>query len=218
MTSDQRIWDAYNDFHFVCDTARMQKLFARHKLFQETADLPGHIIDAGVFKGTSLILFAHMLKTYTPQARKMVIGFDTFEAEFQAATDFEKANAKKFMSHHQSDIETTVRSAIATQQLDAYCKLVKGDICETLPAYVAANRGMRISLLHLDLDIYKPTLEVLRNCFDLVVPGGLVVLDQYGVEGWGEAEAVSEFFKERQIRPRLTLVEHTVTPTAVIRL
>ena len=122
------------------------------------------------------------------------------------------------MRHHQSDIETTLRAAIAAQQLEGYCELVKGDICETLPAYVEAHRGMRISLLHLDLDIYKPTLEVLRHCFDLIVPGGLVVLDQYGIDGWGEAEAVTAFFKEKGIRPRVSLVAGTATPTAVIRL
>jgi hypothetical protein len=218
VSEESPIWEAYNNFHFVCDTARMQKVFARHRLFLEIKDKPGHIVDAGVFKGTSLILFAQMLKIYEPLARKKVIGFDTFGSAFANAADFEKDRAQEFMKHHETSIEDNLRSAIKSLQLESMCELVKGDITETLPAYIAKNRGMRISMLHLDLDIYKPTLETIRHCYDLIVSGGIIVLDQFGIEGWGEAEAVTEFFKERNIRPDIHSVSHTATPTAVIRV
>ena len=70
---EDTVWKAYNDFHYFCDGARMQKIFARHRLFLDTKDLPGHIIDAGVFKGSSTILFAHMLRIYSPLTRKKVV-------------------------------------------------------------------------------------------------------------------------------------------------
>ena len=47
--------------------------------------------------------------------------------------------------------------------------LIKGDISETVPKYVKENPGMRISLLHFDVDIYQPTLTALESLWPLVV-------------------------------------------------
>jgi SAM-dependent methyltransferase len=216
--AEDYMWKAYNDFHYHCDTARMQKIFARHRMFLETVDLPGHIIDAGVFKGSSAILFAHMLKTYCPYARKKVVGFDTFAGAFDAIETFEATRAANFMAKYEPGMEGALRGVLDAQGLADYCELVRGDIVVTLPAYVERNRGMRVSLLHLDLDVFRPTLEVLRICYDIMVPGGIILLDQFGVEGWGETDAVTAFMKERGLRPDIRLVGHTATPTAYIRV
>lgn len=216
--ADAAMWQAWNDFHYLCDTARMQKLFARHRLFLEVKNIPGHVIDAGVFKGTSTLQFAHMLKTYAPNSRRKVIGFDTFDAEFADVQEFEADRAKAFMSHHEAGLKDKIEVVISGQELASYCELVAGDVTATLPAYVAANRGMRVSLLHLDLDVLEPTLAVLRAVWDIMTPGGLIVLDEYGVEGWGESDAVDTFFRERNIRPSIKSISDTATPTAVIRV
>lgn len=216
--SNDGMWAAYNNFHYLCDAARMQKIFARHRIFLETAELPGHIIDAGVFKGSSALLFAHMLRTYCPYARKKVIGFDTFDAGFEGIEAFEQTRAVEFMRKYEPGMEGVLRAIVEAQGLDEYCEFVRGDVAETLPAYIANHHGMRISMLHLDLDIFRPTIEVLRACYDIIVPNGIILLDQYGVDGWGEADAVDQFFKDRGLRPEIRLVGHTATPTAYIRV
>jgi predicted O-methyltransferase YrrM len=216
--ADDLVWKAYNDFHFFCDTARFQKLLARHQLFLRTAQLPGHIIDAGVFKGSSTILFAQLLKIYSGAARKKVIGFDTFQQAFSDVREFERSRASAFMEHHQPNMYEALQAILRAQDLTPYCELIKGDISRALPQYISKHRGMRVSLLHLDLDIFKPTLDVLKAVVPLMVPGGLIVLDQYGVEGWGESEAVDAYFSAQKLRPRLELVPNTSSPTAVISI
>lgn len=55
------------------------------------------------------------------------------------------------------------------------------------------NPYTRISLLHIDTDIYEPSKLGLERLFDRVVQGGIIVLDDYGtIEG--ETLAVDEFF------------------------
>lgn len=212
------MWKAWHDFHYLCDTARMQKLFARHRLFLEVRNLPGNIIDAGVFKGPSTLLFAHLLRTYAPHARRKVVGFDTFDSAFIDVQGFEAERARDFMAHHEAGALDKLNGVIDVQGLGGFCELVAGDIAETFPRYVADNRGMRISLLHLDLDVYEPTLAVLRAAWDVMVPGGLIVLDEYAVEGWGESDAVDTFFGERGIRPEIRGVSDSASPTATIRV
>jgi SAM-dependent methyltransferase len=215
---EERLWQSYNNFHYFCDSSRMQKLFARHQLFLKTVDLPGVIIDAGVFKGTSTLLFAHLLKIYSPHSRKRVIGFDTFDSEFHSHESYEAERAADFMKYHQAGMDEFLNGVAAEQGVSGYMELVKGDITETLPEYFETHKGLRVSLLHLDLDVFKPTYEVLQNAYDIMVPGGIIVFDEYGIEGWGESDAVSRFFSERGLKKRLSLVPYTATPTAFIEV
>ena len=78
-------------------------------------------------------------------------------------------------------------------------EVIEGDINETVPSYVEKNPGLRISLLHLDVDLYKPNLAALEHFYPRVVPGGLVVLDEYGMTEWGgESKAFEDYFGEKQ--------------------
>jgi hypothetical protein len=71
-------------------------------------------------------------------------------------------------------------------------RLIEGDILETLPEFVEQNPQLKISLLHIDVDVYEPTKIILETLWDKVVKGGIVMLDDYGtVEG--ETKAVDEF-------------------------
>jgi hypothetical protein len=57
------------------------------------------------------------------------------------------------------------------------------------------NPQLKISLLHIDVDVYEPTKIILETLWDKVVKGGVVVLDDYGtVEG--ETKAVDEFVSQ----------------------
>jgi len=74
--------------------------------------------------------------------------------------------------------------------------LVDGDVCQTAKQYVADHSGMRISLLHLDMDLYAPTRAALEAFWPRILTGGVVLFDEYAIREWpGETEAVEEFFK-----------------------
>ena len=75
--------------------------------------------------------------------------------------------------------------------------------------------GLRINLLHFDLDLYEPTLYTLEKLWDLVVPGGVVVFDEYGLPPWGgEATAFDEFRAKRNLTVKLHKFSWCLTPTA----
>ena len=72
-----------------------------------------------------------------------------------------------------------------------------------------------MGLLNLDFDTYHGTKVALEHLFDLVVPGGIVVLDEYGKRGWGESDAVDEFFKGKDVQ--IKSVRGSFQPTAYIQ-
>ena len=81
--------------------------------------------------------------------------------------------------------------------------LVDGDIESSVPQFVARNPGLRISLLHIDCDLYKPTKAALDVLWPRVVRGGVVVFDDYGIRPWeGESAAADEYFAAAGVRLR----------------
>ena len=71
-----------------------------------------------------------------------------------------------------------------------------------LPESLEQNSPERISLLHLDLgsgvNSTKPEIACLELLFDRIVPGGMVVFDDYGWRTYGQQKAAQDsFFAER---------------------
>ncbi len=211
---DVAVWEAYNNFHFMCDTHRFQKLFSRADLVRMVAEIPGDIVDAGAFKGISTLQFAHLLETYQPNSRSKVVAFDTFEAVFPQARDDEAEAAEIHMRNYSADAYQRLVETVDRLGLAGRVTIVKGDITKTLPAYIADHPGFRISLLHCDLDVYAPTLETLEAAWPRLVPGGVAVFDEYAEERWGESDAVDQFLSALEAPPRLKILPSSPTPTA----
>ena len=191
---EDMMWDAYNQFHFHCDTRRFQKLVARVEMARMIADIPGDIVDAGAFKGVSTLQFAQMLEIYQPNSRAKVISLDTFEATFPQIRNDEKKGDSDLMRDYQAGSYERLTEAIQRLGLAHRVTILRGDVAETLPQYIADNPGFRIALLHCDLDAEGPTRNTLNAAWPRIVKGGMVVFDEYAIENWGESEAADSFF------------------------
>lgn len=213
--TDAAMWDAFNKFHYLCDTHRFQKILGRAELVRMIADIPGDIVDCGTFKGISTLQFAHFLKILRPNGAGQVVSFDTFEAVFPCVRDDEISSARAHMDDmYEASAYEQLTGAINKLQLADSVEIVKGDITTTLPKYLEARPGFRISLLHCDLDVYPATKVILEQAWSRLVVGGIVVFDQYAVGNWGESDAADEFFATLDCPPRLHVVPGAPTPTA----
>jgi len=82
--------------------------------------------------------------------------------------------------------------------------IVKGDAVKTIPKFKKENLGIKISLLNLDIDFVEPTLVVLKNFYDSVLKGGIILFDNYAGVGnsgkylHGDTSAIDKFFKNRK--------------------
>jgi O-methyltransferase len=85
--------------------------------------------------------------------------------------------------------------------------IIKGWFQDVLPNY--RERIGPIGLLRLDGDFYESTRVCLANLYDQVVPGGAVVIDDYGMFP-GCRTAVDEFLAERAPTARLVYVDVAV--------
>jgi hypothetical protein len=210
MNANLSIYD-----QFMAGTApdRLQKILARYELFRMVMDVPGDIVECGVFKGSGLYTWAKLLQLFKPNNEIRLVGFDFFEAD--RAMQFEHQQDKDCLDEHAENWSTqdVLRKTCAQwgfNKLD----LVAGNVVETTKKFVADNLGARISLLYIDVDNYEGALGILRNLYPLVSVGGIVALDEYALRTYGESNAVDEYFKGQKIK--LRSIPWANTPTAYI--
>ena len=81
--------------------------------------------------------------------------------------------------------------------------LDKGDATETIPQYLDENPHTVVSLLHLDFDIYEPTMAALDHFVPRMPKGAVIVFDELNHPAWpGETRAVAENLKLGSMRIR----------------
>jgi hypothetical protein len=50
-----------------------------YDFFNKVKELPGDIVELGVFKGSGIATFSKFLEIYCPNSNKKIIGFDIFD-------------------------------------------------------------------------------------------------------------------------------------------
>jgi predicted O-methyltransferase YrrM len=136
----------------------------------------GSVLEFGVERGTSITLIAKRL------APRTVHGFDSFEGlpenwsgAFRIKGDFGMGGV--------------------LPKVPPNAVLHKGWFTQTLPAYLAST-DEPIAFLHIDCDLYSSTRDVFALIGDRLVPGTIIVFDEYfGYPNWREHEfkAFAEF-------------------------
>lgn len=212
----EKAFDYENDFYLSCGVGRISKGIAHYELFKQSLDLSGAIVECGVFKGCSLSRFACYREFFGGSLSKKIIGFDTFDTFPETMFDGDLAARDKFIQDagaHSISVEQ-LKKVLLHKGVGSNIDLVAGDICETVPAYVKDNPGLRISMLNIDTDIYEPAVTILEHLYPLLVPGGILILDDYGVFP-GETKAVDEYFSGQNVQ--INKLPFASTPSYIIK-
>ncbi len=213
--NEKLLWDWYNGLLLSGDVSRIRKLIVRYELFKKSLKVPGDIIECGVFKGVGLMYWLKLLKIFAYGEDKRVIGFDTFSKFSSQLQSYEKNSAKRYIKESNfKGIDHKKLSSQIKKNGFENCILVKGEVKNTIKNFLSKNRGLRISLLNIDFDTYAGTKTVLEKLYNRVSRGGIIVLDEYGKSGWGESDAVDEFFKRK--KNKIHSVRYSGQPTAYI--
>jgi hypothetical protein len=168
---------------------------------EKTRHLPGDIVELGVGPGRFMTYCGSWLKA--TGCAKNYWGYDTFSG-FPEVVDQDKVGLvpKRLRlvkpgtySIPKSRIERIVRHLDLPNII-----LVEGDFRETLQS----RRPDQISFLYIDCDLYEGYKVGLESLYDQVVPGGIILFDEYDrIDEWpGARQAVDEFFADRPEKPQ----------------
>jgi hypothetical protein len=193
-----RVWDYENGFYLTSDPTRIGKLLAHYELYKRIVSLPGHVVECGVFKGASLLRFATFRRLLEHDDSRQIVGFDVFGSFPRDNDAADSAFVEQFERRAGIGISPEELTAILRHKTFTNVKLVRGDVRQTIPQFAAERPEFKVSLLHLDFDVYEPTRTALEYFFPRVVPGGVIVLDDYGTVP-GATRAIDEFLAGRNL-------------------
>ena len=186
-----------NGFYATADPSRFSKFITHLEFFRQTSDVRGEVMEFGIFKGNSFFRWIKFRDLLEQTSSRKIIGFDIFgdfpEAGFEGDKDKRDAfvaetNGGKSISYEE------ITELLSQQNLNKNVEIIKGNIHDTLEQYLDKNPHLKLSLLHIDVDLYEPTKLVLEKLYDRVTKGGIIILDDYGAFA-GTNKAVDDFFK-----------------------
>ena len=196
-----RAWDYENGFYWFSHPSRINKMLAHFDLYKSIIGIPGHIFELGVFKGTSLIRLATFRAILESEYSRKIVGFDAFGKfpvdKLSLSEDIDLI--KHFESIGGDGLSVDELGEIMQKKCFQNINLIKGNVFETVPKYLKENPETRIAFLHLDMDVKEPTAFALEELYSRVVPGGVIVFDDYNAVK-GETDAVDEFLAQKKLR------------------
>jgi len=190
-----------NAFYLTSPPERLRKLIAHYELYKITKGVEGEIIECGVYKGASLSRFIKFRDIFGQTDIKKVVGFDVF-GRFPVPKG---KYSKNDILGRGKFIKDSGECGVSEKKLVEFLKeshvfknveLVKGDVSITLRKYVRERPDLKISLLHIDIDLYRATLDCLKFLYEKVTRGGAIILDDYKSFP-GATQAIDEFFSDK---------------------
>jgi O-methyltransferase len=178
--------------------------------------IEGDIVECGVWRGGSMMAVAKTLQWLGDSDRDLYL-FDTFEGmtlPTENDVEFDGMAAKTLLaSSDKSDTESVwcyaplqgVKTVLSeTGYEPGRMVFVQGRVEETLPE----SAPERIALLRLDTDWYESTRHELEHLYPRLVPGGVLIIDDYG--HWqGARKAVDEYIAKHQLSLLLQRIDYS---------
>lgn len=161
-----------------------------------------HVAECGGFVGHSTYTMSYILNWYRFKNTLHVFdsweGLSDFEDEdFSPMSDNVTADALRRMSPQfsSSDRRPFASSIELFEEMLSPFNFVK-----TYPAWIPTKFSevddLIFSLVHIDVDVFRPTKDALEFFYPRVCAGGVIWIDDYGLNTWpGCTVAVDEFVK-----------------------
>ena len=78
----QDMYDYETYYHLSMRPERMAKFAVHYEAFKMIKNVPGSIVECGVFKGTSFVRFAMLRELFENNYSAKLVGFDVFSDKF----------------------------------------------------------------------------------------------------------------------------------------
>ena len=191
------------DFPKYAPTNCMIDFIARYELVKLIKDIPGDIFELGVCGGRGIFSFFHSLSLLEPNYElREIIGFDTFSG----ITEISDSDTNKYRKIREGDFCFTRKDELVeVAKIHETFKnnylnknrihFVEGNVMETIPTFLRENPHKLISLLYLDMDVYKPTKFAIEKCLPKMCKGSVIAFDELYYRSFpGETIALLECF------------------------
>jgi O-methyltransferase len=177
-----KIWRVDDEFSadirkLPSNDRQLERLYVIEQLAKYCNSLKGDYAECGTYLGSS----AFFLAKHAPQS---VFLFDSWEG-LSAPSNVDGDYWSK------GDLKSNLETAQENLKNFTNIEFFKGWI----PSRFIEVSNRSFALVHIDVDIYQPTKDTLEFFWDRVVPGGVIICDDYGFANCaGAKKAMDDFF------------------------
>jgi len=188
----------------------LKRFLALYELFKVVLPVKGSIVECGVFRGFGLMAWAKLSAMLEPEnLTRRIYGFDTF-AGFPSVSKADENQVHSARAGElRSDSYAELSELIIEYDRDRFLghlgkvELVRGDLVETIPAFVESHSHLIVSLLYIDCDLYQPTRAALQHFLPRMPKGAVIAFDELDNPMWpGETQAVIDSLGLGKLRLR----------------
>lgn len=169
-------------------------------------DIPGDLIETGVWRGGACILMRAIVKACGDTSRTVWVA-DSFAglprpdaALYPADSKDKHYTYRDYLAISRAEVEANFRRY---DLLDDQVAFLEGWFKNTLPAAPIE----RLAVLRLDGDMYESTIQALDALYEKVSPGGFVIVDDYCLKGC--KQAVTDFRSQNHIDDQIIDIDGT---------
>lgn len=177
-------------------------------LARSTAGLPGHTAECGVYNGSSSWLICRAEEREPLWRHHM---FDSFEG-LSEPMDVDRPTGDQTFRWKKHDL------AVGLERVSRNMGEFR-DRVDFHPGWIPERfdevSDQSFSFVHVDVDLYQPTLDSLKWFYPRMVPGGVLLCDDYGYKSCpGAYQAFNEFISEQ---PESTVIHLTTGQGLIVK-
>jgi O-methyltransferase len=168
-------------------------------------EVPGDVIETGVWRGGSVILMRAILKVHGVTDRTVWVA-DSFEG-------LPKPDGERYPADAGDTLWKAVSLTVPQAQveanferyglLDDQVRFLRGWFKDTLPTAPFE----RLAVARLDGDMYESTMDALTALYPKLSAGGFLIVDDFALSGC--RQAVHDFREQRDIREEIVPIDWT---------
>jgi predicted O-methyltransferase YrrM len=202
LSAADRLWLRDEDFRQLVESFSMRprqwdRWWLLGQLAELATDVPGDTVEVGVYHGYGSALICRSIAG----AGKTHHAFDSWEG-------LPHPEPRDGTHWSEGDFATDEHAARELLRDFDFVRFYKGWVPDRFPE--VADR--QFSLVHIDVDLYQPTLDSIEFFWPVLAAGGVMVLDDYGLATCpGAHEAAERFFRDKDRR-----IVHVPTGQGVI--
>lgn len=169
----------------------LKRFLALYEIFKLVLPVKGSIIECGVFRGFGVMAWAKLSAMLEPEnLTRRVYGFDTFEGfpgvSGQDANPLAVPQVGALYANSYEELQELIAEFDRDRFLGHIDKvhLIKGDLTQTIGPFLAQHPHLVVSLLFLDVDLYEPTRDALRQFVPRMPKGAVLAFDELDNPMW----------------------------------
>ncbi len=168
-------------------------------------DVPGDLIETGVWRGGACIFMLGVLKAYDDTSRKVWVA-DSFEG--LPAPDAARYPADSGDELHKQDqlaigVDIVRHNFERYGLLDDQVEFLVGWFKDTLPTAPID----KLAVMRLDGDMYESTIQAIEALYPKLSPGGFCILDDYGSHASQCGRAIHDYRDQHGITDEIVDVD-----------